>query len=58
MRGNIYRWRNTFIGDTTVSQVMSALSRSTKKEHLGLGTSAGSVIRGLSMQNTNDMPII
>jgi dipeptidase E len=51
---------NTFLLVTQLYQnkVMSALAEAIKKGTPYLGTSAGSVICGLSMQNTNDMPII
>jgi dipeptidase E len=38
--------------------IMTVLSQTIKKGTPYLGTSAGSVICGLSMQNTNDMPIV
>jgi dipeptidase E len=40
------------------NNIMTVLSQTIKKGTPYLGTSAGSVICGLSMQNTNDMPII
>ena len=51
---------NTFLLVTQLYQnkIMSALTEAIKKGTPYLGTSAGSVICGLSMQNTNDMPII
>lgn len=51
---------NTFLLVTQLYQnkIMSALSETIKNGTPYLGTSAGSVICGLSMQNTNDMPII
>ena len=51
---------NTFLLVTQLYQnkIMSALAEAIKKGTPYLGTSAGSVICGLSMQNTNDMPII
>ncbi|MBC5840001.1 dipeptidase PepE [Flavobacterium sp. F-380] len=51
---------NTFLLVTQLykNNVISTLSDVIKKGTPYLGTSAGSVICGLSMQNTNDMPII
>lgn len=51
---------NTFLLVTQLYQnkIMSTLSTTIKSGTPYLGTSAGSVICGLSMQNTNDMPII
>lgn len=51
---------NTFLLVTQLYQnkIMSTLTEAIKKGTPYLGTSAGSVICGLSMQNTNDMPII
>ena len=51
---------NTFLLVTQLYQnkVMTVLSEAVKEGTPYLGTSAGSVICGLSMQNTNDMPII
>lgn len=51
---------NTFLLVTQLYQnkIMSILSEVIKNGTPYLGTSAGSVICGLSMQNTNDMPII
>jgi dipeptidase E len=40
------------------NNIMTVLSQTIKKGTPYLGTSAGSVICGLSMQNTNDMPIV
>jgi dipeptidase E len=40
------------------NNIMTLLSQAVKKGTPYLGTSAGSVICGLSMQNTNDMPIV
>ena len=40
------------------NNVMTVLGQAVKKGIPYLGTSAGSVICGLSMQNTNDMPIV
>ncbi|WP_367755128.1 dipeptidase PepE [Flavobacterium sp. WC2430] len=40
------------------NNIMTVLSQAVKKGTPYLGTSAGSVICGLSMQNTNDMPIV
>lgn len=51
---------NTFLLVTQLYQnkIMSTLANAIKNGTPYLGTSAGSVICGLSMQNTNDMPII
>jgi dipeptidase E len=51
---------NTFLLVTQLykNNVMQTLSNVVKQGTPYLGTSAGSVICGLSMQNTNDMPII
>jgi dipeptidase E len=51
---------NTFLLVTQLykNNVMSTLNEVVKQGTPYLGTSAGSVICGLSMQNTNDMPII
>ncbi|EIA09070.1 dipeptidase PepE [Flavobacterium frigoris] len=40
------------------NKIMTVLGQTIKKGTPYLGTSAGSVICGLSMQNTNDMPIV
>lgn len=40
------------------NNIMTVLGQAVKKGIPYLGTSAGSVICGLSMQNTNDMPIV
>lgn len=51
---------NTFVlvNELYKNNVMTALSQAVKKGIPYLGTSAGSVICGLTMQTTNDMPII
>jgi len=51
---------NTFLLVTQLykNNVLSTLTEVIKQGTPYLGTSAGSVICGLSMQNTNDMPII
>ena len=51
---------NTFVLVTQLykNNIMTALEESIKKGIPYLGTSAGSVICGLSMQTTNDMPIV
>ena len=51
---------NTFLLVTQLylNKIMSTLSEVIKNGTPYVGTSAGSVICGLSMQNTNDMPII
>lgn len=51
---------NTFllVAQLYQNKIMSTLSTTVKNGTPYLGTSAGSVICGLSMQNTNDMPII
>ncbi|MEO0058519.1 MAG: hypothetical protein RLZZ312_166 [Bacteroidota bacterium] len=51
---------NTFllVSELYKYNIMGVLSDIVKKGTPYLGTSAGSVITGLSMQNTNDMPII
>ena len=51
---------NTFVLVTQLykNSIMTALEESIKKGTPYLGTSAGSVICGLTMQTTNDMPIV
>jgi dipeptidase E len=51
---------NTFVlvAELYKNNIMNALAASIKKGTPYLGTSAGSVICGLSMQTTNDMPIV
>lgn len=51
---------NTFVlvNELYKNNIMTVLSQAVKKGIPYLGTSAGSVICGLSMQNTNDMPIV
>lgn len=51
---------NTFllVSELYKYNIMGVLSDIVKKGTPYLGTSAGSVITGMSMQNTNDMPII
>ena len=51
---------NTFVlvNELFKNKIMSLLGETVKKGTPYLGTSAGSVICGLSMQNTNDMPIV
>jgi dipeptidase E len=51
---------NTFllVSQLYKNNVMTTLSENLKRGTPYLGTSAGTVICGLSMQNTNDMPII
>ena len=51
---------NTFVLVTELykNNIMTILSQAVKKGTPYLGTSAGSVICGLRMQNTNDMPIV
>ena len=51
---------NTFVlvNQLYKNKIMTVLSQAVKKGIPYLGTSAGSVICGLSMQNTNDMPIV
>jgi dipeptidase E len=51
---------NTFVlvAQLYKNNIMNALAASIKKGTPYLGTSAGSVICGLSMQTTNDMPIV
>jgi dipeptidase E len=51
---------NTFVlvNELHKNNIMTVLGEAIKKGIPYLGTSAGSVICGLSMQNTNDMPIV
>lgn len=51
---------NTFVlvNELYKNNIMTVLSQAVKKGTPYLGTSAGSVICGLTMQTTNDMPII
>ncbi|WP_016989951.1 dipeptidase PepE [Flavobacterium sp. ACAM 123] len=51
---------NTFVlvAELYKNNIMNALEASIKKGTPYLGTSAGSVICGLTMQTTNDMPIV
>lgn len=51
---------NTFVlvNELYKKNLMTTLNQAIKKGIPYLGTSAGSVICGLSMQNTNDMPIV
>jgi dipeptidase E len=51
---------NTFVlvNELYKNNLMTTLNQAVKKGIPYLGTSAGSVICGLSMQNTNDMPIV
>jgi dipeptidase E len=59
MQKEFYRWEYfLLVTQLYKNNLLSTINQVVKQGTPYLGTSAGSVICGLSMQNTNDMPII